>query len=238
MNWKRSRIRLSQPQPLHRNPGQRRSGLLQNPSRHHHPNQGSGQQFAQGGPADLRGQVRLAQIAQQASQSPSHHPDPRSARQRGQQAAAQFGIVQASQRDHAPLMQEHGDGQGLQGDPQVGGDGQPHRSIPAIEQPIDGYGDQSDRSCGDHWNQSVTGGIKGTGVDSLRRPQEQREGEDNKVGGALAAVSCREAPSEVDQLNQRRGQSSHGRSRQQSQGGYAGNGVGDSSREFVVALAI
>ena len=51
-----------------------------------------------------------------------------------EQAAAHLGIVQAGERDHAALVQQHGDGEGLQGDADVGGEGQAHGAAPVEEQ--------------------------------------------------------------------------------------------------------
>ncbi len=73
----------------------------------------SGSAWSRGAPG--RWPTRLAS-------GPDDHPDPRAARQRGQQAAAHLGIVQAGQRDHVPLVQQHGDSDGLQRDADIGGD--------------------------------------------------------------------------------------------------------------------
>jgi len=104
-----------------------------------------------------------------------------------------FCIVEAGKRDHAALVQQQCDREGLQRDSDVGGERKSHGTAPVEEQIIDRQrGDRHD-GARDHGHKGVSRGEERARVDRLRRPKKQRDREDGEVGGTKLRVARGEA---------------------------------------------
>ena len=90
-------------------------------------------------------------------------------------------------------MEQDGYGSGLERNAEIGGDGQPHGSVPVIQRCVEGPGDQRDHGPGGHGDEGVAGGVKRARIDGLCRPEKHGDGEDGEVGCALARVGRGEA---------------------------------------------
>ncbi len=71
----------------------------------------------------------------------------------------------------------------MEDDGQVRGPGQAYDVEVLMECPVDRDRDEGDDGSGEHGNEGFTGGVEGAGVDGLRRPKGERDGEDGEVAG-------------------------------------------------------
>ena len=134
------------------------------------------------------------------------------------------------------LVEEQGDGYGLEGDADVGGDGEAGGSVEVVERVVDGERDNGDGSSSHHGGHGVSRGIECAGVDGLCGPEKHGDREYCEVDGAEARVGGGEASSGEDEVDERLAQRDHGRGDKQAEGSDARDRVCDADGKLIVAF--
>ena len=106
-------------------------------------------------------------------------------------------------------MEQDGQRGGVEEDGQVGGPGKADDVEMLVERPVDGDGDEGDDGSGEHGDEGFAGGIEGAGVDGLRRPESERDGEDGEVAGGGGGVRCMEGAAAEDDVDGWAGEGDH-----------------------------
>ena len=106
-------------------------------------------------------------------------------------------------------MEQRRQGDGVEDDGDVGGPGEADDVEVLVERPVDGDRDEGDDGSGEHGDEGFAGGVEGSGVDGLCRPESKRDGEDGEVAGGGGGVGGAKVTATKDDIDGREGKGDH-----------------------------
>src|SRR5277367_3026816 len=100
-----------------------------------------------------------------------------------------------------------------------------------MELPVDGNADDGDDGSGEHRCEGLAGSVEGAGVDRLRCPESERDGEDGEVGGGGGGVGGVEGAATEDEVDGGLGEGDHRSGAEEGEGDESGDGAIDGGGE-------
>lgn len=125
-----------------------------------------------------------------------------------QQGAGDLSAFESGDGDELAALEKDGQGEGVGEDASVGCDGEACHADRVEKDAVDGDREQSDDGAGNRGCERVARGVEGSGVDALRGPEGERDGEDGEVLRGLGGVDAVEGAS-AEEIDDGRGEGDH-----------------------------
>src|ERR1700704_2486880 len=100
-----------------------------------------------------------------------------------------------------------------------------------VQLPVDRDAHDGDDGSGEHRGEGFAGSVEGAGVDGLRGPEGERDGEDGEICGGRCSVCGVEGAAAEDDVDGGSGEGDHGGGTEKREGDEPGDGTVDGRSE-------